>query len=77
MYTYNVCLEKSSDNIGSAVCVQRDSKMVYIVSQTADPISSEPFPRHTLYKKCLSVRSILNYVHICRLRTPYICMYEY
>ena len=35
-YSYNVCLEKGSDDIISAVCVQRDRKIVYIVSQTAD-----------------------------------------
>ena len=41
--------EKGSDGIGSAVCVQRDIYIVYTVSQIADPISSEPISRHTLY----------------------------
>ena len=41
-------LEKGSDDIGSAVCVLKDRQIVYIVSQTADPISSEPISRHTL-----------------------------
>ena len=47
---YNVCLEKVLNEFGSAVCVQRDRWIVYMVSQTVNLISSEPFSRHTYLK---------------------------
>ena len=46
---YNVCLEKGSDDIGSAVCDTIYTVYLSLCTQTADSISSEPFPRHILY----------------------------
>ena len=46
---YNVCLEKGSDDNGSAGC-----DTIYLTiprKQTAAPISSEPFSTYTLYMK--------------------------
>ena len=49
-----MCLEKGSEYFGSAVCVKRD-KYAYSASQTDDLKYSEPFLRHTLYLKSISV----------------------
>ena len=40
---YQQCLEKGSDDIGST------EGQIDLVSQTVDPIASEPFSRHKLY----------------------------
>ena len=42
-FLYNVCLEKGSDDIGSAVCDSIYIIYLFRYTQTADPISSEPF----------------------------------
>ena len=40
---YNVCLEKGSDEIRSAACYTIYTIYLSFCTQTADPISSEPF----------------------------------
>ena len=42
-FLYNVCLEKGSDDIESAVCDTIYIIYLFRYTQTADPISSEPF----------------------------------
>ena len=61
-YLDRECLEKGSDNIGSAVCYTIYTSYLSLCTQTAVPITSEPFSRHHLYYNCCKLAEYYFYL---------------